>query len=226
VIRLNLIVEGQTEEAFVRDTIGPHLAAFGIVTSARCVETGRSRGRIHKGGGGAYHRVRADIVRWTKEDHGNDARFTTMLDLYALPDDFPGYVSSTGFPDPYARVAALENSLALDIGEWRFIPYIQLHEFETLLFADPSKIADFHGDASGGVAGLVALAEKIGNPELIDDGPDTAPSKRIIQCIPRHGALKAVAGPIIARAIGTDTMREACQHFGEWLGKLERLQAS
>ncbi len=61
--------------------------------------------------------------------------FTTMFDLYALPDDFPGYEAAKAIGEPYARVAALETAFAEAINDSRFIPYIQLHEFEALLFA-------------------------------------------------------------------------------------------
>lgn len=61
--------------------------------------------------------------------------FTTMFDLYALPDDFPGYETAKAIGEPYVRVAALETAFAEAINDGRFIPYIQLHEFEALLFA-------------------------------------------------------------------------------------------
>ena len=61
--------------------------------------------------------------------------FTTMFDLYALPDDFPGYEAAKAIGEPYARVAALETAFAEAINDSRFIPYIQLHEFELCSFA-------------------------------------------------------------------------------------------
>lgn len=35
--------------------------------------------------------------------------------------------------------------------------------------------------------------------------------------------MKASAGPIVAEKIGLPTLRLKCEHFREWLGKLERL---
>src|SRR5262249_16387111 len=155
-----------------------------------------------------------------------DAFFTTMFDLYALPDDFPGYTEARKRTDPYQRIAALEEAFRRDINHLRFVPYIQLHEFEALLLSDPSKFDwEFleHGEA---IQRLVELCDKFSTPELIDDGEQTAPSKRIIQLIPEYGARKASAGSVIAAKIGLTVLRQKCQHFHEWLTKIEGLAPS
>jgi hypothetical protein len=58
---------------------------------------------------------------------------------------------------------------------------------------------------------------------LIDDGPTTAPSKRIIAEIPEYD--KATAGVAVAEKIGMDTLRQKCRHFNEWITRLEQLGA-
>ncbi len=83
-IRLNMIVEGQTEEAFVNLVLVDHLGHFGISTSIRCVETGRKKNQIFRGGMISYKKAKKDISLWMKEDRKPDAFFTTMFDLYAL----------------------------------------------------------------------------------------------------------------------------------------------
>ena len=90
-VRLHFIVEGQTEEAFVNQILNPHLANFAVWTKARCVETLRKRGVKHRGGIARYAQAKRDITNWIKEDQNSDARFTTMFDLYGLPESFPGY---------------------------------------------------------------------------------------------------------------------------------------
>lgn len=72
------------------------------------------------------------------------------------------------------------------------------------------------------IAELSALVKEK-NPELINDGPETAPSKRIERLIPEYD--KVIAGKQIAREIGIETLREKCRHFGEWLSRLEGLNA-
>ena len=123
-IRLHFVVEGQTEETFVNQTLAPHLAHMSIVSDARCVATSRKDNVKHRGGVNNYEQVKNDIVRWMRGDRNSDARFTTMLDLYALPPSFPGYESASRLQDPRQRVEALESALKEDIGDWRFIPYI------------------------------------------------------------------------------------------------------
>ena len=59
------------------------------------------------------------------------------------------------------------------------------------------------------------------NPELINDGHDTAPSKRILEQIPAYK--KATAGVTVTEKTGLSTLRAKCKHFHEWLSCLEQL---
>ena len=220
--RLHFVVEGQTEEAFVNTVLVPHLAQMSIISVARCVATSRKRGVKHRGGVNNYQQVKNDISLWMREDRNSDARFTTMLDLYALPASFPGYESAARL-QPLQRVEALESALRENIGDWRFIPYIQLHEFEALLLSDPQKLGAHFQLGEDAIRRLADMASRFQSPELIDNGSETAPSKRIISEIPEYRGAKASDGPIVANHIGLDALRASCRHFGEWLDKLERL---
>lgn len=222
-IRLNFIVEGQTEEAFVNTILAPHLADRSIWASARCVMTKRNARAKHRGGIPNYDKARNDIQSWLREDVNSDARFTSMFDLYRIPNDFPDYEDAMRLSDPYDRVRRLADALSADISDYRFIPYIQLHEFEALLLSDPGKFAVHFLDDESGIDRLTELVSPYDSPELIDQGDETAPSKRIINEIPRYARQKASAGPIVARAIGLPTMRQKCPNFSEWLDKLEHL---
>jgi hypothetical protein len=147
-----------------------------------------------------------------------------MIDFYGLPSDFPGYEQAQAANDPYARVTILERAFAEDIHSQRFIPYIQLHEFEALLLTDHTKLCDYYGEER--LDDLKSLDDAIAveaNPELIDDGENSAPSKRISACIPEYGRAKPTVGPIVAEEIGLITLRKSCRHFNEWIKKLERL---
>lgn len=194
--RLHVLAEGQTEEAFVNQVLAPHLAGFDVVADVRCVTTGRDRHRldvVYRGGLRDYGKVQRDLQRWMAEDR--DAVFTTMIDLYALPRDFPGFTEAARLADPYARVRHLEQALGGDIGQHRLIPYIQLHEFEALLFSDPEKFDWHYIEHDRAISRLAELARQFDSPELIDDGAATAPSKRIIAEIPEYEYQKTTAGP-------------------------------
>ena len=125
--------------------------------------------------------------------------------------------------DPYQRVQALEDALADDIDDHRFIPYIQLHEFEALLLSDPQELDSQFDNRAAGITRLVTMVSRFPSPEHINDSRNTAPSKRIIREIPEYEGRKASAGPIVAGRIGLSTMRDKCAHFAEWLAKLENL---
>lgn len=140
-IRVNIVVEGQTEEAFVEQTLMPYLAERNIFVKPRCVETGRKKGKIFRGGVDNYEKIRNDIVRWIEEDHS--AWVTTMFDLYALPKNFPGLGEISTNADPYIKILNVEKAFEEDIGYYKFIPYIQLHEFESVLLAEPMKIMEY-----------------------------------------------------------------------------------
>ncbi len=147
-----------------------------------------------------------------------------MIDLYGLPRDFPGMTENTRIPEnPTLYVEALERAFAHVINDRRFVPYIQLHEFETLLFADLDAFDGKFNDVGSAIQTLKRIASSFPSVEHINDGQPTAPSRRIIGRIPEYEAEKVTAGPSIAKKIGLYRLREACPHFGAWVTRLEGL---
>lgn len=224
-IRLNIIVEGQTEETFVNKVLRPHLGSFNVFVSARRVETGRKRGKIFRGGMTSYLKAQKDIKLWMKEDKGGDVRFTTMFDFYRLPNDFPGFEEAKRKPDPYKQIEIIEDSFTADIASSRFIPYLQLHEYEALLFSDLDKFHHYYIDHNSQLTKLKKDVSGVTNPELINNNPETAPSKRIIKYLPYYEGEKPSAGPIIAEHIGLQKIRSKCHHFNAWVSLLESLNS-
>lgn len=222
-IRLHFVVEGQTEEAFVNSVLADHLGWVNVFADVRCVETSRQGARIFRGGGRRYEKIKKDLTLWMKEDQQPEAFFTTMFDVYGLPGDFPGLESARQQMDLYQRVAFLESAFADNVAHRRFVPYLQLHEFEALLLSDPAKFATRFIEHTKGIQDLIEECAPYSSPELIDDGETTAPSKRIIDKIADYGGSKHSAGPLIARQIGLPTIRQKCPHFDSWLAKLESL---
>ena len=226
-IRLNFIVEGQTEETFVNKQLVPYLAQKrSIWAFVRCVQTSRKRNIKYRGGLGRYAQARGDISRWMRQESGCDVRFTTMFDLFRLPVDFPGYggAASAPDPDPSRRATALENAMLEDIGDNRLVPYIQVHEFEALVLADPQELSKDYPESESGVRRLVEMAARFPSPELINGDPETAPSKRIKREIPTY--VKKTSGLNVTKRIGLPKLRAKCPHFGAWLDKLESLESS
>ncbi|MEH2297111.1 DUF4276 family protein [Nostoc sp.] len=165
-----------------------------------------------------------DILRSLNEDSNRDVFFTTMIDLYAIHPDFPGLTESESLRQkPTKRVEFLEQRFAEDIGDYRFLPYIQLHEYEAYLFADPTCFEYLDANRTKEIEALKAIANQYETPELINDGQQTAPSKRIIAQFPDYKKAKPAFGPQLAERIGLQVIQSRCPHFNTWLSRLESL---
>ena len=219
--RLNVVAEGSTEESFVRIVLSPFLGELGVYTVARSVETRRVRGTIMRGGLKDYNKAKRDIVRWLKQDPS--AFVTTMFDLYGLPSNFPGFDPADGVK-PMGQVEQLERALAADIDYERFIPYIQIHEFESLLFSDVNAIDDEMSTsaARSRLAELRAVRVAFETPEHINEGYESCPSRRLSNIFPRYQ--KVTDGVRIASRIGISRMREECRHFSAWIDQILDLE--
>ena len=219
-VRVLAFVEGPTEEKFVREIVAPKLHAHNIFITATTPGRKRSQGGVQP-----WNPIRRELFRYLKEDTG---RFvTTMFDYYGMPTDWPGRDAARRQAHG-RKTAIVENTMPEDISEamghafnrQQFIPYVQMHEFETLLFSAP--------DILGKVASekditheLRGIADSFRTPEEIDDDPNSAPSKRILQLSQRYQ--KVLHGNIAAQRIGLTLMRQKCPHFDEWVMKLESL---
>ncbi len=223
--RLYLFAEGYTEQTFAHIVVGPHLAQYEVyMHNPVLIAHAKKKGNVHRGGGRKYTPMKNDILRFLKQEKESDVFFTTMIDLYAIHSDFPGLDDAEKLRSvPKKRVELLEQCFAKDIGDQRFIPYIQLHEYETYLFSDPTCFKDLYENCTDQISVLKAIASRYETPELINDGPHTAPSKRIIAQFPAYERAKSVDGPQLAELIGLQIIRERCPHFNDWLSRLEAL---
>lgn len=221
-VRLNITAEGFSEERFVADVIRPHLLNFNVYTDVRKVLTNR---KLRKRGGIVeYAKFKNDVLQWIKESP--DCYHSTFIDLYGLTTDFPGH-ATTKHLQPYSRVAEIERLIAEDIDFRQFIPYIQLHEYESLLFADASEMGKWLGlynSLPTNCFAKIRASAPDGNPELINEGTKTAPSKRILKICDTYD--KVNDGILILKEIGLSVLRTECKHFNEWLTKLESLGAT
>ena len=143
---LNIIVEGSTEETFVKDVLTKHLAQFEIFTSSRKIRTGwdKKYNKPAKGGLLKYIKFRNDVLRWIESDRDRpNTWYSSMLDLYAFPKDNQSPYSQTiqQITDPYIKIKTLEQAIKDNINHPNFIPYVQLHEFEAFIMADPDRLS-------------------------------------------------------------------------------------
>jgi hypothetical protein len=213
--RVYVLVEGQTEEAFLNEVLVPHYAVTGLYLYPIIVSTSPG----YRGGVVSYARIRPQIDRLCRQNH--TAHVTTLFDLYALPNDFPGK-SETQYPisgSGQLKATFLQTKLAEDIGHTNFIPNLLVHEFEALLFTNINAFQIWTDSDS--VLESLRQVRLTTSPEDINDSQHTAPSKRILNAMP--GFQKTFHGPLIANDIGLDEIRGACPHFNSWLSTLEAL---
>jgi len=222
--RVLTVVEGFTERAVVEQTFAPYLGSRGVSLHAKVI--GKPG---HKGGIRSFEAVRREIIALLKQERSSHV--STFFDYYCLPEDWPGVRAAKG---KIAREAATTVEMAMRAeaaGKMdssdnpdRFMPYVQMHELEALLFSDPKIMACVFEQP-----GLEGKFSQIRNAcrecEEINDDAETAPSKRIEKLFPayRKGSGIRSHAPIIVKRIGVDGLRQACPHFNNWITTLERL---
>lgn len=219
--KIFIVTEGQSETNFVKKVMVPYFADRCIlIPNTVITKTDNRRGRTYKGGVVNYSQIRNTLSKTLAvSSKDKDAFVTTMFDFYRLPTDVPGVMDSEKICDPYEKVELIErgilNSEGYD-GKF-FFPYIELHEFEAMLFTDITKLKEAYFEYD-----LTALEECIkvqSNPELINNGEETAPSKRILNYIDCFD--KANVGVDVLGKMGIENIAEKCRHFSEWMNRIE-----
>lgn len=225
-VYLHVLCEGQTELRFASKVLTPYLVVKGIIVLPQLLITCRKKNA--RGGILSYQHAKRDLTFMIRGSQDNEQQvhyFTSMFDLYALPDDFPGFAEASTLKD-YRQVVKLEEAFGKDVNYYKFIPYIQLHEFEALVLCDIDGLKDSYPKAAKGLTELKnEVTTQYGdNMELVDNSVDTAPSKRIIKALKdKYHYDKPKSGTEITDKIGIDTLRAKCQHFNDWLTDIERI---
>ena len=218
--RVKVVVEGPTEESFIKNVLAQALLPSHVYLTPIILGPPG-----HKGGRTSYARVRKDVLVSLKQDR--TAYCSTMLDFYGLGEDFPGFPVDPNMPG-LEKVSRIEQAVKADIiaqvedlrPDERFLPYLQLYEYEGLLFSDPRAFAQGIGQQHLAQR-LEDVRKKFATPEDINDDPDSAPSKRVQAAYPPYR--KVLDGTLAAQVIGIEKMRQECRHFREWIERLEGL---
>lgn len=127
-----ILVEGQTEEQFVKNALQPYLIPFGVNVIPTIINTKIVKGSNNfKGGINSYGQVERDLSKLLKDA---SVYVTTLIDFYGLPHDFPGYSEKNSSGSSTQFIETLETEWSKRVNNNRFIPYIQQHEFEAIVF--------------------------------------------------------------------------------------------
>ncbi|WP_248748604.1 DUF4276 family protein [Pseudomonas sp. MWU15-20650] len=220
-IRVHVICEGQTEEMFINEVLAQAFYHLDIYLMPALI--GKPG---HKGGNFRFERLLTDVEKRLLGDR--QAYCTTFFDFYGLPEEFPGkaHAAVKNSMDEKADclLQAMVERLANELGDEamrRFIPYVQMYEFEGLLFSCPRRLASGINQPALEER-FMHIRNEFETPETINNSPMTAPSKRLQSLYagydkPLHGSLAAIE-------IGLPAIREQCSRFDNWLSEMEALQ--
>ena len=194
-VRIGISVEGTTEERFVKVVLAPYFANKGIFVTPISISGN----------------VNVDRIRNELRKIANDFNYVTTL------YDFYGFRGKETDETKESLEERIKNTVHENVRN-KLIPYVQMHEFESLLFSCPESMTRVLNEESVKNWAHQILVEFNNNPEEINDSPNTAPSKRLLDKISYR---KTVHGPDIAKDIGLMKIREMCLGFDTWLKLLE-----
>ena len=221
--KLFVVVEGETEERFIRKVLYNDFITQNIHIEAQQWLTNKKLGI--SGGGSNFDLIENHLRRlMSRYQKDKDVFISVMVDLYAFPKGGNSVYGDdvNKLQNGKNKVLLLQHKMNERMNYQNFIPYVQLYEYETLLLSKPDALRYFFTDKEIEIENL--KAEIIGlQPEDINESPQGAPSKRIIKHLPKYGKQKTTAGVLTVEKIGLPFLRANCHHFNDWITKLENI---
>ena len=209
--RLIFIVEGDSEQRFINEHLVSYLALKypGVPMHAQKITTNRKKNV--KGGNVNYELLKNEIKRTFAQ---GGVMITTFLDFFRLPTDYPGYTQDV------KQIDQIEDAIRTDcnsiIPPTSFLPYIQKHEFETLMFANAAGFSSVADTAE--LNEILNVLKQFSTPEDINGSPETAPSKRLLSIFKYK---KVADSALVLKDVDIDLLRRRCPRFNEWVARLE-----
>lgn len=212
--RIIFICEGRTEQEFCKNLLQPYFNPKNITISPPLIK--KSGGGIVK-----WEILKNQIKRHLQESE--NVLVTTFIDYYGIEDkhNFPQWRESKQISDKNNKMDFLEKAMEDDINNSNFIPYMQLHEFEGLLFNNIEVFKKNFQKDECHYSEIQKIIEKYPNAELINEGSETAPSKRLKNNIKNYN--KSVYGVYLAEEIGIENIMNKNPRFKKWIEKINKL---
>ena len=225
-MNLFIYVEGQEEEMFVNRVLRGHLRPFGVFVQKPILAAtsfrigGDDLADVTVGGVTNYDSIHDDIFNlFATGDIAATDVLTTLIDLYALPADFPGREEAIAQGLTGSKKASLiEQTWKADVGHANFFPYIQIHEFEALILTRPSALKEYYPEHAAGIEQLGKECARFHTPEDINEVKATSPSYRILARVPTY---RKIDGFRHLQDIGVAEMKAHCPRFKVWLEQCE-----
>ncbi|MFY7889417.1 MAG: DUF4276 family protein [Spirosomataceae bacterium] len=216
--QLYIIVEGPTEEEFVKRILIPYFTTKGLHTNIQPILI------LMKGGGYGFNNM---------EHFGNTIKpimyyrdepiITTMIDHYGINSEqkLKGYSNCKDKRNVEERIGCMEEALRAYVNTIKpypnFIPNIIRHEFETLLFSNPIEGFGLENDEI--IEAVTSVRAIFLSTEDINSTPEGAPSKRLEAIYQSNNEkyAKIVDGFNIADLTGIEKILEECPRFKAWV---------
>ncbi len=222
---LHILCEGQTEGTFVSELLAPMLNHSTFRVYPKIVETSPGR----RGGGLDFKRAQNFV--WMSLTANPRVTVTSLIDLYGLNADFPGFNAAQGKSELAAKLKILTEAWHKEVAQkdktiaQRFIPYIQPHEFEALVFSNLTALSTLHTEWEEGVTKLASILKKYPTPEHVNTVKEKTPSYLLENKLPKIEGKKykkTTNGIRAIELIGIANVEKKCEHFATWLARLRK----
>jgi len=214
--KITIICEGYSELAFCKDILEPHLKKFEIQLYYELTSQSKD------GGITKWANIKNQIVKIYDED--NEMVISTFLDYYGINKSlkFPKWAEAEVTADKTQRMEVLEKAMYEDVEDKiKFIPYIQLHEYEALVFSNYDAFELLYDAQDANLAALKQICTTYPNPEDINNIKVTAPSNRLKENINRYNKIQS--GIELIKIIGLETLRNKYPMLNDWIISLEEI---
>lgn len=218
------IVEGESEERFLKQIVSPYLAIYGVVLKPQQMPTSQKS----KGGAINLDRLKHHAHKTLNREVG--CYLSTFFDLYALDSSITNLSDGTQSTDPLTKSSLIERNIATTLQVHtgvrleRLIPHIQPYELEGLFFSDSEALCNTKPSWKSYAAQIQAVRDKAESPEHINDGFQTKPSSRLASILHPAYQKKSRNAPLIGQQIGLSTIMQECKHFAAWVEQLSQLK--
>lgn len=218
------IVEGQTEEQFYKNILqdyylledGNYRHYFEVVVMPSKKNT---YSRTNKGGAISYEVTLSNIRRFLRSNSHCDL-ILLIYDYYGLHESFKSHFTNERTLEE--KISSIQGRLEADINHSKFKFRLQIHEFEAFLFSNPEILAAHFTDEVNKKIEIEQILDSFdNNPELMNDHPDTAPSKRLEKLFPGYG--KISDGIPLAGKMGIAIIRAQCGYFNQMCELIDAL---
>lgn len=219
--RINILVEGVSEQEFVRRILAPWFLKEQILVLGI---------PLRKGGGGKgfsnFEHFKNNVKPLLHEK--DEPIISTFVDLYRFPvqsgdpTEEQALKACSALPTAEAKIEGFEQLLTDAVEKIKptanFVPYVQMHEFEALIFSN-AAVLDIEDER---IAQKMMEVSAAIEPEEINTTENGHPAKRLELIFEQYKRKynKGADAVDYLELIGIEVIMEKCPRFRNWLERL------